>query len=99
VAARREQHVDPGAVLDSPDGEHSVEAERDLPRRWRAAREYPIEQPQRDSCTTPPRAMPRVDNVSLGCTAWSTSPTSWPARASSSAVAAPAQRDPTITTS
>jgi hypothetical protein len=45
VAARREQHVDPGAVLDSPDGEHSVEAERGLPRRWRAAREYPIEQP------------------------------------------------------
>ena len=52
--------------------------------------------PQRDSCTTPPRTKAWVDVVSLGNRDRSMRTTSWPARASSSAVAAPAQRAPTI---
>ena len=55
--------------------------------------------PHRDSCTTPPRTRPCVDRVSLGKRDRSTRATSWPARASSIAVAAPAQRAPTTTTS
>ena len=54
--------------------------------------------PQRASWTTPPRAMPWVDTVSLGKGDRSRSSTSCPALASSIAVAAPAQRAPTTTT-
>src|SRR3954454_13429612 len=55
--------------------------------------------PQRSSCTIPLRAIACVDMVSLGNDARSTSCTSWPAAASSMAVAAPPQRAPTTTTS
>ena len=59
----------------------------------------PSSRPHRWSCTTPLRAIAWVDSVSAGNVARSTSTTSWPARASSRAVAAPAQRAPTTTTS
>jgi hypothetical protein len=55
--------------------------------------------PQRRSWTTPLRAIEWVDTVSLGNDAWSTTTTSCPRRASSMAVADPATRPPTITTS
>jgi hypothetical protein len=55
--------------------------------------------PQRRSWTTPLRAIECVDTVSLGNDAWSTTTTSWPRRASSMAVADPATRPPTTTTS
>ena len=55
--------------------------------------------PHRDSWTTPPRTSEWVEVVSLGSRARSSSRTSWPARASSMAVAAPAARDPTTMTS
>jgi hypothetical protein len=54
---------------------------------------------QRRSCTTPLRAIECVDTVSLGKDAWSTTTTSCPSRASSMAVADPATRPPTTTTS
>src|SRR5262249_13052203 len=43
--------------------------------------------------------MPCVDSTSPSCGDRSTRTTSWPARASNIAVAAPAHRDPTTTTS
>jgi hypothetical protein len=55
--------------------------------------------PQRRSWTTPVRAIECVEMVSLGKDAWSTTTTSRPRRASTRAVAAPATRLPTITTS
>src|SRR5262245_3188952 len=55
--------------------------------------------PQRESWTTPARTRECVEVVSLGKAARSSSTTSWPARASSIAVAAPAHRAPTTTTS
>ena len=55
--------------------------------------------PQRFSWTTPPRDRAWVDKVSLGNCALSTSATSWPIRASSMAVEAPAARAPTTITS
>jgi hypothetical protein len=55
--------------------------------------------PQRRSWTTPLRAIEWVEIVSLGNDVWSTTTTSWPRRASSMAVADPATRAPTTTTS
>jgi hypothetical protein len=55
--------------------------------------------PQRCSWTTPLRAIECVEIVSLGNDAWSTTATSCPRRASSMAVADPATRAPTTTTS
>ena len=79
----------------------SVSPERNV--TWRTAGAPPSRtasiRPQRASCTTPPRAMPCVDTVSLGKLERSTTATSCPARASSIAVDAPAQRDPTTITS
>ena len=100
VAARREQVVDAGLVLDLPD-------EVDRSGRWNDTDRMggaPLattssSRPQRASWTTPPRAMAWVDSVSLGSSARSTTTTSRPWRASSIAVAAPAQRAPTTTTS
>ena len=55
--------------------------------------------PQRSSWTTPPRDSEWVELVSRDGWDRSTMTTSWPARASSRAVAAPAHRAPTTTTS
>src|SRR6058998_823414 len=55
--------------------------------------------PHRCSCTTPVRMSAWVDNVSEPEAARSSSATRRPARARSMAVAAPAQRAPTTTTS
>src|SRR4051794_1550778 len=55
--------------------------------------------PQRRSCTTPPSINAWVDTVSAGSRVRSTTNTSSPASATSRAVAAPAHRAPTTTTS
>ena len=55
--------------------------------------------PQRASWTTPPRAIAWVDRVSLGSCARSSTAASCPRAASSRAVAEPATRAPTTTTS
>ena len=55
--------------------------------------------PQRRRAATPGGWIIRVDSVSLGNVAWSTSSTRWPMRASSIARGAPAQRAPTTSAS
>jgi hypothetical protein len=73
--------------------------EADLPDGGGAAVQDLLEQPQRRSWTTPLRAIEWVETVSLGNDARSTTATSWPRRANSIAVADPATRPPTTTTS
>jgi hypothetical protein len=73
--------------------------ERDLPDGRGTAVQDRLQQPQRWSWTTPLRAIECVEMVSLGNDAWSTTSTSRPRQASSMAVADPAARPPTTTTS
>ena len=101
VATRRDQQIDAGTVsftarVTDPPAALNVTC-ADAPAR-RCARTA-SSSPQRCSCTTPGRAIWWVDSVSLGKTSRSTSTTSCPCRASRSAVAAPAARAPTTTTS
>ena len=99
VAARRDQHVDVEAVLDRARHRRARAVEHDLTDRGCAGIEHCRQQSPAGQLHTPLRAIAWVDNVSLGKALRSTSSTSWPAAASSIAVAAPAHRAPTTTTS
>jgi hypothetical protein len=99
VPTGSDQVVDPGAVLDAARDRLARRLEGDLANRGCTARQDLVEQAQRASWTTPLREMEWVDSVSLGKWARSRTTTSWPMRARSNAVAPPAARAPTTTTS
>ena len=73
VPPRRDQVVHAGLRLDGTDSPSP--SEHDLPDGRRAAGQHRVQQAPLASCTTPPRAIPWVDTVSLGIRSRSTSVT------------------------